>query len=583
MHGGSICQSRRLDRRTPNRQAAFLGCAAHEVGATDMNAEVPEQQIRALSDGATLSIIDREQVFSRVVWFRQTENGLEAAPAPAEDWRGAEHWWLPGASRKEGMASALPDIMGWLPPGVLAPRKFQAAADLAYFDKYGSNNSVVDAVFLDDAMHLHFVDVREQTDECSSAALFSQWESSLSMRRRRLRESLFTSEAAPVLRLRGEYGKLCAAKNKPTFDAVASVLDTYGDFNENVTEDAFWRQVGKRCTTYWDSDLRCEEQGHPFHTLVVDGEAPAQADLPEEKGCQTLGRKLVGNLCLACITPFQLEGQGWLRLQSRAWLRTPNLGMWTETVRAESLALTEGRTAAICGMTDVGRQREANQDAFSFDDQAAWAVVADGMGGHPQGDAASAEAVQAFRQHMGRLPESHALLPFRGVAQHLLQAARQAHAKIWERNKDKNSIVDSMGATLSALCLHGDRASIVHAGDSRIYRYRPGGLHSDSELQQITTDHGEGSGLDRALGLWERIAFDIDVVAAPSDCLFLLCSDGLTDMLEHHDIFRILNEHARQGLAPTRLAQELVDAANEAGGRDNITVCIVAVKDEAPQ
>lgn len=547
-----------------------------------MNAEVPKQQTHTLPDGATLSLFDGEQVLSRVVWFRQTENGLETAPAPAADWRGAEHWWLPGATRKEGMASALPDIMGCLPPGVLAPRKFQAAADMAYFDEFGSNNSVVDALFLDDAMHLHFVDVREQTDKRPSVALFSQWESSLSMRRRRLRESLFTSKAAPVLRLRGEYGKLCAAKGKSTFDEVASVLDTCGDFNENVTKDAFWRQVRKRCISYWDSDLPYAEQDDPFHTLVVDGEAPALTDLLEKKGYNALGGKLAGNLCLACITPFLLGDQGWLRLQSRAWLRAPNRGLWTEKVWAESLALAEGRTAAICGMTDVGRQRQANQDAFAFDEQTAWAVVADGMGGHPQGDVASTEAVQAFRQHMGRLPQNHALLPVRGVAQHLLEAARQAHAKIWEHNKEKHSIVDSMGTTLSALCLHGDRASIVHAGDSRIYQYCPGGLHSGSELKQITTDHGEGSGLDRALGLWERIAFDIDVVIAPSNCLFLLCSDGLTDMLQHEDILRIINAHVRQALAPARLAQELVDAANEAGGRDNITVCIVAVKDEAP-
>ena len=543
---------------------------------------ITKQEKCALSDGTTLFTFDREQVLSRTLWFQQTEEGLAPVPAPDADWGGAEHWWLPDASRKEGMASVLPEIMGRLPPGLLAPRKFQAAADLAYLDEWHKYNSVVDALFLDDAMHLHFVDVREQTEELDPHGLFSRWESSLSLRSTALRQSLFTSRGAPVLRLRGEYGKLCAARGKERFADISFVLDSRGDFNERTTESAFWRQVGRRCTGYWDQDLPYPEQLSPYYCLVVDGEAPAEADLAKAQHDRFAAAKPAANYCLACITAFLQGEQRWLRVQCRAWRRAPSHGLWTRTAWMESTALAQGRTAASCGLTDVGRQREANQDAFAIDEQAGWAVVADGMGGHPQGDVASAEAVRAFRQHMRQLPKPDARLPVRGVAQHMLEAARQAQAAVWERNKDKNSIVDSMGTTLSALCLHGDQASIVHAGDSRIYQYRhrAGSLHHESELQQITLDHGQGAGLDRALGLWERIAFDLDVVNVPEGCLFLLCSDGLTDMLEHRDILRILNEHVRQSLDPPRLAQTLVNAANEAGGRDNITVCIVAVQDE---
>ena len=544
---------------------------------------IPKHEKCSLSDGTTLFTFDREQVLSRVVWFRQTEEGLAPAPAPDADWRGAEHWWLPGASRKEGMASVLPDVMGWLPPGVLAPRKFQAAADLAYFDEWDKHDSVVNALFLDDAMHLHFVDVREQTEELDPSSLFSQWESSLSLRSTALRQSLFTSRAAPVLRFRGEYGKLCAARGKATFAGISFVLDSRGDFDERTTESAFWHQVQRRCASYWDQDLPYTQQLSPYYTLVVDGEAPPEADLAKTQHDRFSAGKPAANYCLACITAFLHEEQRWLRMQCRAWLRAPNRGLWTGSTWMESTALAQGRTATICGLTDVGRQREANQDAFSIDEQAGWAVVADGMGGHPQGDVASAEAVRAFRQHMRQLPNADARLPVRGVAQHMLEAARQAQAAVWERNKDKNSIVNSMGTTLSALCLHGDQASIVHAGDSRIYqyrRYRAGTLHREPEFMQITLDHGQGAGLDRALGLWEKIAFDLEVVNVPEDSLFLLCSDGLTDMLDPQDILRILDEHTRQSLHPPRLAQTLVDAANEAGGRDNITVCIVAVKDE---
>ena len=542
----------------------------------------PKHEKCSLSDGTTLFSFDGEQVLSRVLWFRQTEKGLEPAPAPDADWQGAEHWWLPGASRKEGMVSVLPDVMSWLPPGVLAPRKFQAAADLAYLDEWDKYGSVVNALFLDDAMHLHFVDVREQTEELDPHGLFSRWESSLSQRSKVLRQCLFTSRDAPVLRFRGEHGKLCAAKGKETFADISFVLDSRGDFDERTTETAFWHQVERRCAGYWDQGLSYSERLSPYYCLVVDGEAPAEADLAKTQDDRFATSKPAANYCLACIKAFLHGEQRWLRVQCRAWLREPNLGLWTQDAWMESTALAQGRTATICGLTDVGRQRKANQDAFSIDEQAGWAVVADGMGGHPQGDVASADAVRAFRQHMRRLPNADVRLPVRGVAQHMLEAARQAQAAVWEHNKNKNSIVESMGTTLSALCLHGDQASIVHAGDSRIYQYfhRAGSLHHESELRQITLDHGQGAGLDRALGLWEKIAFDLDVVNVSEDCLFLLCSDGLTDMLEHRDILRILNEHVRQSLDPPRLAQTLVDAANEAGGRDNITVCIVAVKDE---
>ena len=535
-----------------------------------------------LADGTTLFTFGSEQLLSRDLWFRQTEQGLESAPPPDGDWRGAEQWWLPGGSRKEGMLAVLPEVMGWLPPGLLAPRKFQVAAGLAYFDQFEEPHSIVDALFVDDAMHVHIVDVRE-LEEQALHRLFSRWEYSLSERDRALKENLFTSRAAPVLRLRGEYGKLRAASGKTPQEDIAFVLDTCGDVDERKTARAFWHQVEKRCASYWDGDVLYEYQVDPYHILVVDGEAPSEADFMETDDERGFGvvRAPLSNRCLVCVTAFLLGEQRWLRVQSRAWLSKARWGSGSKGMWTESTALLEGRTATICGLTDVGQQREANQDAFAVDEQAGWAVVADGMGGHPQGDVASADAVRAFREHMEKLPKADVRLPIRGVARHLLEAARKAEAAVWEHNKNERSIFDRMGTTLSALCLHGEKASIVHGGDSRIYRYRPGARYRETELKQITLDHGEGSGLDRALGLWERIAFDIDVLTVEEGTLFLLCSDGLSDMLGYDDMLRILNDSARQSLPPARLAQTLVDAANEAGGRDNITVCLVAVEDES--
>ena len=144
------------------------------------------------------------------------------------------------------MLAVLPEVMGWLPPGLLAPRKFQVAAGLAYFDQFEEPHSIVDALFVDDAMHLHIVDVRELEGQALHR-LFSRWEYSLSERDRALKENLFTSRAAPVLRLRGEYGKLRAASGKTPQEDIAFVLDTCGDVDERKTARAFWHQVEKRC------------------------------------------------------------------------------------------------------------------------------------------------------------------------------------------------------------------------------------------------------------------------------------------------------------------------------------------------
>jgi protein phosphatase len=229
--------------------------------------------------------------------------------------------------------------------------------------------------------------------------------------------------------------------------------------------------------------------------------------------------------------------------------------------------------------TDVGRVREGNEDAYLVDDAMGLAAVADGMGGHRAGEVASATALEALRA---------AITSGRPLRESIQDANEAVFAK---------SLTDTdlrgMGTTLTAGTLvTGGTLLVGHVGDSRAY------LLHDGELRQVTEDHSlveelvrEGrltadeaavhpqrSIITRALGLDPAVEVDVyPVELAPGDRL-LLCSDGLTGMVQTDVIAGIL----RREEDPSRAAAQLVDAANHAGGEDNITVVVVAVTDEAP-
>jgi len=229
--------------------------------------------------------------------------------------------------------------------------------------------------------------------------------------------------------------------------------------------------------------------------------------------------------------------------------------------------------------TDVGRVREGNEDAYLVDDAMGLIAVADGMGGHRGGEVASATALEALRA---------AITSGRPLRESIEDANQAVFAK---------SLTDSnlrgMGTTLTAGTLvAGDTLLLGHVGDSRAY------LLHDGELRQVTEDHSlveelvrEGrltadeaavhpqrSIITRALGLDPSVDVDVyPVELVPGDRL-LLCSDGLSGMVQPDDIAATL----RREDDPVRAAAQLVDAANQAGGEDNITVVVVAVTDEAP-
>ena len=233
----------------------------------------------------------------------------------------------------------------------------------------------------------------------------------------------------------------------------------------------------------------------------------------------------------------------------------------------------------IGAATDVGRVRDGNEDAYLVDDAMGLVAVADGMGGHRAGEVASATALEALRAAIN-------------AGQPLRESIEDANEAVFTKSLTDTSL-RGMGTTLTAGTLvAGGTLLVGHVGDSRAY------LLHDGELRQVTVDHSlveelirEGrltadeaaihpqrSIITRALGVDAAVEVDLYPIELAPDDRLLLCSDGLTGMVQFDTIAAIL----RREEDPTRAATQLVDAANAAGGEDNITVVVVAVTDGAP-
>ncbi len=235
----------------------------------------------------------------------------------------------------------------------------------------------------------------------------------------------------------------------------------------------------------------------------------------------------------------------------------------------------------IVAESDVGRVRRNNEDALAFDARRGIAVLADGMGGLDAGEVASRIAVERIMELLGEG------LVERSVDPQLLitRAVQAANLDVCTHGREKQ--VD-MGTTVVAWLLTAEgQCFIAHVGDSRAYRMRQGALKrltSDhSMVQQMIDDGilGEAEALTapnrnvitRALGLDVQVKVDVrSWVHMPGD-LYLLCSDGLTDLIPEPEINQLLDE--RSGDLPTA-ARELVGRANEAGGHDNISVLLIS-------
>ena len=234
-------------------------------------------------------------------------------------------------------------------------------------------------------------------------------------------------------------------------------------------------------------------------------------------------------------------------------------------------------TIAAHGITDRGIVRPHNEDALHLDAEHGVFAVADGMGGHAAGEVASGLAVDALKEVFSQPRTSEVDYPalFRS-------AFEEANARIAQRIRE-NPECTGMGTTAVVAVVDGRRLWIAHVGDSRAYRIRNG------MIEQLTSDHSfvnelvrlgmlsrEQAARDprrnvvtRALGSGPSVVPDVfhDMIQ-PGD-IIVLCSDGLNTML---DDASILEEVERAGDDMERVCQSLVEAANQAGGEDNVTV-----------
>jgi protein phosphatase len=240
--------------------------------------------------------------------------------------------------------------------------------------------------------------------------------------------------------------------------------------------------------------------------------------------------------------------------------------------------------------------RAHNEDAM-FVDGAGLAVLADGMGGYNAGEVASGIAVNMVKE--GLMPELVSGRDLSKVDVHtgLTHAALLLQQQIAAANKGIYEAAQTrpecagMGTTIVAAVFHGNRVSIGHIGDSRCYRLRGEKFeqltHDHSLLQeqidsgQLTSEQAKYSLnknlVTRALGIEAIVPADIAEYRVEANDIYLLCSDGLTDMVDAEMIHNIVDEH-RSTLPEA--AAELIDLANQNGGRDNISVILTRVPAE---
>jgi protein phosphatase len=245
------------------------------------------------------------------------------------------------------------------------------------------------------------------------------------------------------------------------------------------------------------------------------------------------------------------------------------------------------------GFTDPGKIRRHNEDRYLVNDDQKLFLIADGMGGHASGETASQMAVGCIASFIdrSRAGESYRPLEYRqGLTQEqnrFLTAVTYANQEIKEA-AEKNPEMDGMGTTIvGAIIEDDDHLAVVNVGDSRLYRIR------DKEIKQITQDHTlvgeqERKGiltraearnhpqkhiLTNALGTRENPLIDLyRVKIEPSD-LYLICSDGLHDMLDEQEILKTITSIHDQSLY--KIGLSLVLGANLVGGPDNITVILL--------
>ncbi len=244
----------------------------------------------------------------------------------------------------------------------------------------------------------------------------------------------------------------------------------------------------------------------------------------------------------------------------------------------------------IAGRTDAGQIREQNEDSIGEEIELGTVILADGMGGYHGGEVASAIAVNTILNH---LHEQISTLPpgqidkktgYSKEGLHIREAISQANATIVKASETQPQY-RGMGTTVVMGVFHNNTITIAHVGDSRMYRFRNNSLEQltvDHTLLQELVDRGfyteqeareslNKNLVTRALGIDREVVVDINEMEALPGDIYLLCSDGLNDMISDADIHGIISTYSTN-LQET--ADHLVKLANKRGGRDNVSVVL---------
>lgn len=235
----------------------------------------------------------------------------------------------------------------------------------------------------------------------------------------------------------------------------------------------------------------------------------------------------------------------------------------------------------IVGNSDIGKKRTKNEDSFRFGffkDGTSWAVVCDGMGGAAAGQVASTLTADMVSEKMQKSYNSS--MPYRSIENMLLSAVTTANVTVYDCSKADKKL-SGMGTTIVACVIKDSTACIAHVGDSRAYHISQGEIHQvtkDHSLVQEMLDKGQITAneidnhpqrniITRAIGTRETVDIDFDCVELAPDDTIILCTDGLSGSLSNESMLSIFVKSSFDDLA-----KELIAAANDAGGPDNITV-----------
>lgn len=249
---------------------------------------------------------------------------------------------------------------------------------------------------------------------------------------------------------------------------------------------------------------------------------------------------------------------------------------------------------SACAVTDVGRKRSHNEDSYLVNDELGIYVVADGMGGHSGGELASQMAVRTIEEVLQGMSADPEATVISGVntdeadsGDKLRYAIQMASSKIFDRAL-YDTALKGMGTTTVAVLFENDGAYVANVGDSRAYYFHA------NKMEQITTDHSLVSEqvragvidkaeakkhrfrnvITRSVGYQDVVEVDVKHIEVHMGDKFLMCSDGLSNMLDDKEMEEIVVRH------PIKEAcRLLVDRANEKGGDDNITALLVEVID----